>query len=65
MAIYSSVSCGSSMAVASVNVFMGPTEMNSAGTACVTTLHSPRQSFYSIVLLSSDFLSPGYTAKMQ
>lgn len=55
------VCCGSS--VASLHVFIGPTEMNSAGTACVTTFHSPRQSFYSIVLLSPDFLSPGYTAK--
>lgn len=53
------------MAVASVNVFIGPTEMNSAGTACITTFYSPRQSFYSIVLLSPDFLSPGYTAKTQ
>lgn len=49
--------------MASVNVFIGPTEMNSAGTACVTTFHSPRQSFYSIVLLSPDFLSPGYAGK--
>lgn len=65
MVIYSSVCCGSSMAVASVNVFIGPTEMNSAGTACITTFYSPRQSFYSIVLLSPDFLSPGHTAKTQ
>lgn len=48
--------------VASVNAFIGPTEMNSAGTACAITFYSPCQSFYSIVLLSPDFLSP-YTAR--
>lgn len=61
--IYSSVCSGGSVAVASVNVFIGLTELNSAGAACVTTFHAPRQSFYSIVLLSPGFLSPAYTAK--
>lgn len=40
--------------VASINVFIGPSEMNSAGTACAITFYSARQSFYSIVLLSPD-----------
>lgn len=49
--------------VASANAFIGPTEMNSAGAACVTTFHSPCQAFDSFVLLSPDFLPPESTRR--